>query len=320
MQYIVFDMEWNQPLCADRLVKKPVVLHGEIIQFGAVKLNEQKEITDTCNLFVKPKFYKKMHWSVSKLTHIKTEDLESGYSFSEAIEKFRIFCGEDSVLCTWGPDDMGILRDNMKVHGIGEQWLPKHYDLQMIYEIELAKLNRQSSLEEAMEFLKETPLPSHNALNDAMNTAKVCKFLDLTSSLEHYDCVEKEFECRLSGAEAVYHAEAVYSRREKALEDQALLTFQCPYCQQQGTISGVVFQNANKYLGLGHCEQGHQFLTRFKFVRDDFGALRAIRYLYSINDERVEYYREKKMRHEKKQKKFQERRKLRSPKKTVKEL
>ncbi len=315
MQYIIFDMEWNQPLCADHLVKKPVVLHGEIIQIGAVKLNEQKEITDTCNLFVKPKFYKKMHWSVSKLTHIKTEDLSNGYSFSEAIRKFREFCGEDSVLCTWGPDDMGILRDNMKVHGIGEEWLPENYDLQMIYEIELAKMNRQSSLEEAMEFLEETPLPSHDALNDAMNTAKVCKFLDLTASLERYGYIEKEYECRLSGAEAVYHAETSYTRREKALEDQKLLSFQCPCCEEQGSISGVVFQNANKYLGLGHCEKGHRFLTRFKFVRGDDGHLHAVRYLYSINDERMEYYRGKKERHEKKQKKFQERVKLRSKKK-----
>ena len=52
LHYIIFDMEWNQAFSAEKMVKHPVVLRGEIIQIGAVKLNEQKEVTDTCNLII----------------------------------------------------------------------------------------------------------------------------------------------------------------------------------------------------------------------------------------------------------------------------
>ena len=40
LQYIVLDMEWNQPWPGSYAAKKvlPVEIHGEIIQIGAVRL------------------------------------------------------------------------------------------------------------------------------------------------------------------------------------------------------------------------------------------------------------------------------------------
>lgn len=46
---IVLDLEWNQPFSMRSMITTPVRLHGEIIQIGAVKLNEQLEIVDTFN-------------------------------------------------------------------------------------------------------------------------------------------------------------------------------------------------------------------------------------------------------------------------------
>lgn len=306
MHYIIFDLEWNQPMSADRLVKKPVVLHGEIIQIGAVKLNEEKQVLDTCNLLIKPKFYKKMHWSVAKLTRIKTADLEKGCSFSEAIRLFCEFVGEDSALCTWGPDDMGVLLNNLRVHNLEEGWLPKHYDLQMLYDMELAKINRQVSLEEAMEFLEEEPLTSHDALNDALNTATVCKYLDFPRVFEHYEQRQKEYECRLAGADDIFHCEKTYPDRDKALEDPELLSFLCPKCGCKGSLSGAVYQNGNKYLASGECQNQHGFLARFKLTKDEGDGVQAVRYLYELTEERKEYYCGKKERHDKKQKKYEE--------------
>ena len=42
MQYIVLDMEWNQPWPGSYAAQKvlPVQIHGEIIQIGAVRLLE----------------------------------------------------------------------------------------------------------------------------------------------------------------------------------------------------------------------------------------------------------------------------------------
>ena len=44
MNYIVLDLEWNLPFDMKSMVKKPVMLHGEISQIGAVKLNENYHI------------------------------------------------------------------------------------------------------------------------------------------------------------------------------------------------------------------------------------------------------------------------------------
>ena len=52
---IVLDLEWNQPFSMRSMITTPVRLHGEIIQIGAVKLNEQLEIVDTFKVMVKPK-------------------------------------------------------------------------------------------------------------------------------------------------------------------------------------------------------------------------------------------------------------------------
>lgn len=48
MKYIVIDMEWNRPERRNRLVKEPIVLHGEIIQIGAVMLNEELDEIGSC--------------------------------------------------------------------------------------------------------------------------------------------------------------------------------------------------------------------------------------------------------------------------------
>lgn len=92
MEYIILDLEWNQPISRSRMVKSPIRLSGEIIQIGAVKVNEKLEILDTFNVDIKPVYYKKMNKMVSDLTGIKTDDLQEGSPFSDAIEKFRLWC------------------------------------------------------------------------------------------------------------------------------------------------------------------------------------------------------------------------------------
>ena len=49
MEYIVLDMEWNQALNFSEMVKDPVFLTGEIIQIGAIKLNQTLEVVDSFN-------------------------------------------------------------------------------------------------------------------------------------------------------------------------------------------------------------------------------------------------------------------------------
>ncbi len=41
MEYVAFDLEWNQPESAEEFIKEPISFPGEIIQIGAVKLDEE---------------------------------------------------------------------------------------------------------------------------------------------------------------------------------------------------------------------------------------------------------------------------------------
>ena len=52
MEYIILDMEWNQPISKSQYIKEPVNLVGEIIQIGAVKLDSNFCVTDIfkCNI------------------------------------------------------------------------------------------------------------------------------------------------------------------------------------------------------------------------------------------------------------------------------
>ena len=121
MNYIVMDMEWNQPWPGSPSSKKvlPVQIRGEIIQIGAVRVTEDQQVADEFQILVKPKYYRHLNRRVSKLTGIKETQLrEEGVPFPEAIEAFRTWCGEDIIFLTWGFDDIGILRENLMLFNL----------------------------------------------------------------------------------------------------------------------------------------------------------------------------------------------------------
>ena len=116
MDYIVLDMEWNQPWPGSPSARKvlPVQIRGEIIQIGAVRVREDQTVADEFQVLIKPKYYRRLNRRVSKLTGIKEAQLrEEGVSMQEAMEKFRTWCGEDVIFLTWGFDDITILKENL---------------------------------------------------------------------------------------------------------------------------------------------------------------------------------------------------------------
>ena len=140
---IVLDLEWNQPFSMRSMITTPVRLHGEIIQIGAVKLNEQLEIVDTFKVMVKPKYYPYMHRKISRLTQISNADLAYGFPFKQAFAYFTAWCPEDAVFLTWGNEDFKVLHSNISVHKIKGYHLPKAYDVQRAFSRQIVKERRQ---------------------------------------------------------------------------------------------------------------------------------------------------------------------------------
>lgn len=97
MEYVVMDLEWNHPTTRKKKVKN---LHGEIMQIGAVKVDEHMNVIDTFDMLVKPNFYHKVNHDIHELTGITTEELQSGTPFVEGIDLFRQWCGDEFKFIT----------------------------------------------------------------------------------------------------------------------------------------------------------------------------------------------------------------------------
>lgn len=85
MNYIVLDLEWNMPENSHRRVRSPITLNGEIIQIGAVKLDEGLEEIGEFNVKIRPVFYRKMNKRIEELTSITGAELEHGESFEGSV-------------------------------------------------------------------------------------------------------------------------------------------------------------------------------------------------------------------------------------------
>ena len=141
MDYIILDMEWNQPWPGSPTAKKPlpVQIRGEIIQIGAVRILEDQTVADEFQIMVKPKFYRHLNKRVSKLTGIKEAQLKAeGLPFPEAVERFRTWCGTDVIFLTWGFDDIAILQENLALFALPAEWTSRWYNAQMMFNAQTA--------------------------------------------------------------------------------------------------------------------------------------------------------------------------------------
>ena len=100
MNYIVFDLEWNQSPGGKKYSNSR--LPFEIIEIGAVKMNEQREVVDIFQRLVKPQVYNWIHDSIHEVIHVDYKDLADGVPFQQAVREFLKWCGEEYVFCTWG--------------------------------------------------------------------------------------------------------------------------------------------------------------------------------------------------------------------------
>ena len=107
MSYVILDLEWNGSY--SKVLHKFV---NEIIEIGAVKLDDELNVCDTFTMLVAPKIGKKLCSKVKQLTKITNEELkDEGVSFIKAISLFSDFLG-DGVLMTWSDSDLHALIEN----------------------------------------------------------------------------------------------------------------------------------------------------------------------------------------------------------------
>ncbi|MBQ7768831.1 MAG: exonuclease domain-containing protein [Oscillospiraceae bacterium] len=298
MNYIVLDMEWNQPWPGSPSAKKvlPVQIRGEIIQIGAVRITEDQQVGDEFQVLVKPKFYRRLNRRVSKLTGIKEAQLrDEGVPMGEAMAKFRAWCGEDVIFLTWGFDDITILRENLRLYGIDESWVNRWYNAQMIFNAQTDGSSSQKALKTAMEiFGIEATRPAHDALGDAYHTALICAKLDLIRGVMEYGQAVKSHENGFHGAElpGCIGRKVFYDYADK----QAALTAmdgpenKCPTCGKQMTGTRWFAQPGRRYMDLAECPEHGKFLIRIRLSDQPDGKVRVSRLTYEATSEAAEAY------------------------------
>ena len=307
MNYIVVDLEWNQAMSSKSSVfnKLPIHLRGEIIEIGAVKLNDDMSLGEEFTIDVKPVYFKRMHYKVKKLTGFDKERLAKGLAFPDAMEIFRDWCGEDVTFLTWGCDDRGIMAQNLIIHDLDWDWIAGWVNLQLIYNLQTGGDKNQKSLASAMEhFGIEQTRIAHDALGDAYNTALVCTHLNMEEGLRLYPDAAQILASRMPKSETqpetqdvdylLHESYSAFATKAAAFADERIVSLSCPVCGKALAGSKWVNQGDQRYMSIYSCEEDGPFLARVKFRKHaEDNTWSANKLLYKADEAAVEFYHTK---------------------------
>lgn len=224
MNFVILDLEWNGTYS-----KKLQSYINEIIEFGAVKVDEQMNITDKFSMIVRPEIGKKLCSSVRTLTNLTTEDVNKGYPFPYAINKFRKFT-KDCILMTWSTSDIYALISNSQYHLKTDRlpFVKEYVDLQTYCQDMLGVSEKTLGLSTAAEMLNIdiSDIPQHRAVSDSIITAMCFKELyskpAVISHIQRADC--DEFYNQLN-----FHTTFLSSLENPAV-DKSVMFFNCCKC------------------------------------------------------------------------------------------
>ena len=270
MEYIVLDLEWNQSNTGkeDAVEKLPF----EIIEIGAIKLNNERVMVSEFNELIKPQVYHEMHKITSKLIHIQMQELERGRPFPEVGGDFVRGCGQEEYLfCTWGTLDLTELQRNMAYYEmplLAPGPLP-FLDVQKLFAIAYEERKIRRNLEYATSFLHiEKDIPFHRAFSDAYYTAKILirileEYPEVVVNLS-YDtfCPPKD---RRDEVKAQFDTYVKYISREfkdktEAFADKEVVSSKCYLCHRNLRKKIKWFSaNGRHYYCVAYCEK-HGYL------------------------------------------------------------
>lgn len=179
MRYIFVDFEMhpiNKRYKAEREICK-----NEIIEIGAVMLDDDYEEISSLKKYVKPVYNVSMFNHIAALTGIKGSALQNAESFYEMLKDFIDWClydGGDFMIYAWSANDLEQVLGEAKLKNIclderDKQIIDKWVDFQDEY-CKIIGAQSVVSLEKALYFAA-IPFEGarHDALDDARNTAEL---------------------------------------------------------------------------------------------------------------------------------------------------
>ena len=176
MKRIFLDLEMN-PISKNHKEARKILLQ-EVIEFGAVMLDEHNHEIDHFAWYVRPEYNTEITEHIRKITGISTEKVADAETFERVFDEFVDWCGSDYKIYSWSDNDPIQLQKEMELKNIPvfpeASYMFMHWcDLQKQYD-ELLFCERQMSLKTAVDTAGlNFRGRAHSALVDATATADI---------------------------------------------------------------------------------------------------------------------------------------------------
>lgn len=301
MNYIVFDLEWNQ--CPVGKNGSDPDLPFEIIEIGGIKLNEKREKISEFHRLVKPQVYNWIHDSIHNVIHVDYKELMNGELFPQAVQEFLDWCGKDFVFCTWGMQDLMELQRNMRYYSL-LYLLPGpviYYDIQKLFSWFHENIKLRRSLEYAIDCLDiEKEKDFHRALEDAEYTARVFAKMDMAEILPYYSI--DTYQPPNNRKKEIYISYPTYDKyisrqfhdREKVIKDREVASTRCPVCHLPAKRRLRWFMNNSRiYESISQCQEHGYIKGKVRIRKTDEDTFYAVKTLKLVNEQKAEEIRQK---------------------------
>ena len=301
MNYIVFDLEWNQ--CPAGKNGSDPDLPFEIIEIGGIKLNEKREKISEFHRLVKPQVYNWIHDSIHNVIHVDYKELMNGELFPQAVQEFLDWCGKDFVFCTWGMQDLMELQRNMRYYSLLDL-LPGpviYYDIQKLFSWFHENIKLRRSLEYAIDCLDiEKEKDFHRALEDAEYTARVFAKMDMAEILPYYSI--DTYQPPNNRKKEIYISYPTYDKyisrqfhdREKVIKDREVASTRCPVCHLPAKRRLRWFMNNSRiYESISQCQEHGYIKGKVRIRKTDEDTFYAVKTLKPVNEQKAEEIRQK---------------------------
>mgnify|MGYP005783620823 CR=1 FL=1 len=302
MNYIVFDLEWNQ--CPYGKEQENERIPFEIVEIGAVKLNEERQVTDQFQILIQPRVYKKLHRRTQEIIRLNMKELEAGKPFYKAIREFLGWCGEDFRFCTWGNSDLIELQRNMRYYGVLQLLKGPivFCDVQKLFSLDKEDGESRKSLEHAVDAMGlKKQKDFHRALSDAWYTAQVFAGIDreLSDTFTSIDCFqnprEKKDEIHVIYPGYEKYISREFDSREEMMEDREITASRCFLCDKNVRKKIRWFASGGKnYYCLARCPRHGWLKGKLRTRKAEDGKYYAVKTMKLVEEEEAQTIRDRK--------------------------
>lgn len=301
MDYIVLDLEWNQ--CPGGKERENPELPFEILEIGAVRLDETFQMIDSFSERVRPQVYHQLHYRTRQILGVSIKEFNKARKFPAVLKDFLKWCGTNYTFATWGPMDLDYLQNNMDFYRV-QQTLARplfYYDVQKLFSLIYEDGKTRKSLKYAADFLKlKQDRPFHRAIDDAHYTAKILSCMKPEEAIIY--CSVDYHNPPFSRSEEIYlhfpqyskFVSQIYDNKEDIMNDRMVTVTPCHVCGRSLRKKIRWFTSNNSiYYSLSLCPEHGYMQGKIRIKKTDGGHYFAIRTSKMVSEEKAASIREK---------------------------